>query len=183
MKELPDAEIVAECKNGNHAAFNELVRRYQEKVYWLARRIVLNHDDASDIAQEVFVKVYQSIGSFRGDSSLFTWLYRISTNLCLNHVRRKKLRSIFSIDDLEHLIRSDEDSAHTVLEKREQRTLIEKAIETLPPKQRLVFTMRYFDEMPYEEMARILKKTTGGLKANYFHAVRKIEAYVKNEMR
>ena len=87
MIELSDAEIVAECKNGNQLAFNELVRRYQEKIYWLIRRMVSDHDDANDISQDVFVKVFHSIKDFRGESSLFTWLYRIATNMSLNFIR------------------------------------------------------------------------------------------------
>lgn len=182
MIELSDAEIVAECKNGNQLAFNELVRRYQEKIYWLIRRMVSDHDDANDISQDVFVKVFHSIKDFRGESSLFTWLYRIATNMSLNFIRRRKLRSFFSIDTVEHMIESDEERPLDLMEKKEQRTLIERAIETLPEKQKAVFILRYYEEMPYEEMATLLKKSTGGLKANYFHAVRKIEEYLKHAL-
>lgn len=180
MKNLSDVEIVAECKNGNQLAFNELVRRYQERIYWLVRKIVGDHEDANDIAQDVFVKVYHSIKDFREESSLYTWLYRIGTNLSLNLLRKKKLKSFFSIDQLAYAIKSGDDEPDAEMEKVEEKNIIEKAIETLPEKQKLVFILRYYEEMPYGEMARMLGKSTGGLKANYFHAVKKIEEYLKH---
>lgn len=182
MTKLSDSEIISECKNGNQLAFNELVKRYQEKVYWLVRRIVLDHDDANDIAQDVFVKVYHAIKNFRGESSLHTWLYKIGTNLSINFLRKKKMRSFFNVENMEQVIQSEDDLPDVEMEKTEHKNIIEKAIETLPKKQKLVFILRYYEEMPYEEMSRLLKKSTGGLKANYFHAVRKIEEYFKNAM-
>ena len=182
MKHLTDAELIAAFKDGVESAFNELVRRYQEKVYWMIRRIVRNHDDASDLAQDVFVKAYHSLKDFRGEAGLYTWLYRIGTNLSLNHLRRRKLRSFFSLDELENVIRSTDGTPDVEIERKERSELIDRAIERLPAKQKLVFILRYYEEMPYEEMAKLLGKSTGGLKANYFHAIRKIEEYVKNEL-
>ncbi len=182
MKQLSDAELIAAFKDGVQTAFNEIVRRYQEKVYWLVRRIVQDHDDANDIAQEVFVKAYHGLRNFREEASLYTWLYRIGTNLSLNHLRRKKLRSFLSIDEMEDAIRATEGAPDMEVEHKERTALIERAIERLPAKQKLVFILRFYEEMPYNEIAKVLGKSTGGLKANYFHAVRKIEEYLKNEL-
>lgn len=181
MSERTDAELVLECKQGNRLAFNQLVLRNQERVYWTVRRIVSDHDDALDITQDVFVRAYKSIMSFRGDSQFSTWLFSIATNLSINLLRKKRLRSFFALDDVAEIIPSDEDEPSVELEKQELKTLVEKAINTLPEKQRIVFVLRYYQELPYEEISIMLKTSVGGLKANYYHAVRKIEEYIKHE--
>jgi len=180
IKSKSDAELVAELKKGHQIAFNELVRRYQERVYWIARRMVGNHDDADDIAQEVFIKVYHSIDDFREESNFYTWIYRIAINTCINFLRKRKVEELIHFNDLVVPLISREEQPDEAIEKSENSTLIEKAIQRLPEKQRQVFIMRYYDELPYEEMAKILKKSVGGLKANYFHAVRKIKEFMKN---
>ena len=178
-----DIELIADIKAGSQIAYNQLVRRYQERVYWIARRMVGNHDDADDIAQEVFIKVYTAIHVFREESNFYTWVYRIATNFCINHIRKKKIREFVRFDDLVTPLMSEEETPQETMERQEETTLIEKAIATLPEKQKQVFIMRYYDELPYEEMAKILKKSVGGLKANYFHAVKKIEEYLKHALR
>ncbi len=175
-----DLELVQEFNNGNPVAFNELVRRYQEKIYWVARRILGSHEDADDIVQEVFIKVYESLKEFRGDSSIYTWMYRIAVNLSLNVIRRKKIKDFLRFDELVAPLISEEAVPDKQLEKEEQRTLIEKGIAQLPEKQRIVFILRYYENLPYEEIAKLLKKSVGGLKANYFHAMKKIEGFLKN---
>lgn len=180
IRSKSDAELVKELKNGRQAAFSELVRRYQERVYWVARRMVGSHDDADDIAQEVFIKVYRSIDSFREESSFYTWVYRIATNTSINFLKRKKLRELIRFDDLVAPLISVEDQPDEAVEREENTTLIERAIQRLPQKQRQVFIMRYYDELSYEEMAKILKKSVGGLKANYFHALKKIKEFMRN---
>ena len=183
MTERSDAELIREFKEGNEGGFNELVRRYQERVYWVVRRFLPDHNDADDVVQEVFIRMYESLGGFREESSLFTWLYRIAVNLSLNNIRMKKLRRFLSIDEpLEAQLAGDEDPDKAV-EGLEQRELIDKAVETLPEKQKAVFVLRYYEQLPYEEISRILKTSTGGLKANYYHAVRKIQDYVKRAYR
>ncbi len=182
MKQETEADIIYRCRSGDRAAFNQIVRDNQERVYWVIRRMVRDHDEALDIAQDVFIKAYQKLDSFRGDAKIFTWLYRIAVNLSLNHVRKSRLRSFFSLSDADSdLVRDDSDPGQQV-ENSEMRGLIDRAIETLPEKQRAVFVLRYFEELPYEEISTILKTSTGGLKANYHHAVRKIERYVKEHM-
>lgn len=174
-----DLELIEGFQRGEEKAFNEIVLRYQEKVYWVVRRFVNDHDEADDVVQEVFVKAYHALRSFRSESGLYTWLYRISVNLSLNYLRRLKIRDFLRVD----LILEEEDTEterpDEVLEKEEERALIEEAVKRLPEKQKAVFVLRYYEEMPYEEIAKILKTSVGGLKANFFHAVRKIEEYVK----
>jgi RNA polymerase sigma-70 factor (ECF subfamily) len=174
-----DADIVDSVKAGDRTAFNQLVRTYQERIYWVALRMVRDHDDALDITQEVFIRAFEKIDSFRGDAQVYTWFYRIAVNLSLNHKRKSRLRSFFSLSDREEMIEDGARTPDESMEQCENRQLIERAVETLPEKQRAVFVLRYFQELPYEEISAILNTTQGGLKANYHHAVRKIERYVK----
>jgi RNA polymerase sigma factor (sigma-70 family) len=183
MSDRTDEELVDIYQKGNEGAFNELVLRYQEKVYWVARRFSNDHDNADDITQEVFCKVYEGLKDFRGESSLFTWLYRVTVNVSLNYLRRLRVREFFSLDDLLELAGDEAEAPDRVFERQEQKTLIAEAIATLPVKQRAVFVLRYYEEIPYEEIAKILGTTVGGLKANYFHAVRKVGDYVNRAHR
>jgi len=180
MSDLTDEELVRQYRSGSEGAFNTLVLRYQEKVYWVARRFSNNHDNADEITQEVFCKMYESLKNFRGDSSLYTWLYRIAVNVSLNFLRRQKVRDFFRIDEMFDVEAPEGESPDRVVERDEQRALIEQAVATLPKKQKAVFLMRYYEEMPYEEIAKILKTSVGGLKANYFHAIRKVGEYIRN---
>jgi RNA polymerase sigma-70 factor (ECF subfamily) len=179
MSEKSDVELIEAFQRGDERAFTELVHRYQERIYWLARRFHNDHDDADEIVQEVFCKVYESLKHFRGESSFYTWLYRITVNLSLNALRKKRVQEFFSFDQLLEQPKSTEEMPDDLLEASEQRSLIEEAIETLPEKQKAVFILRYYDELSYEEISRILKTSVGGLKANYFHAVKKIGEYLK----
>ena len=179
MTAVSDLDLVKAFQDGDERAFNELVRRYQEKLYWIARRFLNDHDEADDVVQETFIKVHQALGDFRGDASLFTWLYRITVNASLNAVRRNRVRSFFKMDDVLEAEAGPEEAPDLMVERDEQRRLIEKAVERLPEKQKAVFILRYYDELPYEQISKILKTTVGGLKANYFHAVKKIADYVQ----
>lgn len=176
-----DLELVELFQHGDETAFNQIVLRYQEKLYWLVRRFIIDHDDTNDVVQDAFVKAYAGLKGFRGDANLYTWLYRIAVNASLNFIRLKKVKDFLRYDELVHEEISDEGTPEELIESRENRSLIDKAIERLPEKQKAVFLLRYYEEMPYEEIAKILKRSIGGLKANYFHAVRKIEEYVKRE--
>ena len=155
--------------------FNEIVRDYSERVYWHVRRFVNNHEDADDLVQEIFMKIWTALPSFRGDAQLFTWVYRIATNETLNWLRREKVRSALrftSIDaEMERRIDSDPffdgDAADRALSK---------AVAKLPEKQRQVFVMRYYDELPYEEMSAVLGTSVGALKASYHIAQEKVRA-------
>ena len=179
MAALSDPELVRSFQDGDEQAFNELVRRHQDKVYILARRFAPDHDEADEIVQESFIKVYQGLATFRGESGVFTWIYRITVNVALNAIRRKRTRQMFSLEDAAGQTADSAESPDAVLEAKEQRLLIAEAIESLPEKQKAVFILRYYDETPYEELSVILGTSVGGLKANYFHAVRKIAEHVK----
>jgi RNA polymerase sigma factor (sigma-70 family) len=181
-KEMTDFELIDKFKNGDQFSFNEIVKRYQKRIYMVIRRMVDDHDDADDIMQDVFIKVHDSLKNFRGESGIYTWMYRIAVNLSINFLNKKKLRKFFHYEDLiQPLISSDEKPDDT-MERKEKAELIEKAIESLPQKQKLAFVMRYYDDMSYEEISKILKKSVGALKANYFHAFKKIEEYIKSEV-
>ena len=180
MDQRSDHELIRDFKNGNDKAFNILVLRYQEKIYWVVRRLLPDHDEADDVVQDIFVKVYRSLNSFKGDSSFYTWLYRIAVNLSLNEIRRKKTRRTFALDDTAAQYESGDVLPLEQMERDERTRLIKEAIERLPEKQKKVFVLRYYEELPYEEISKILKTSVGGLKANYFHAVKKIGAFVKH---
>jgi RNA polymerase sigma-70 factor (ECF subfamily) len=181
MEQRPDLDLINEVRNGNRQAFTDLMRRYQQRVYWTARRIVGDHEEADDIAQETFVKAYLALGDFRGDSSFFTWLYRIAVNLSLNVVRKKQVLGYLRQSEIINRILPAADDPHKDLEFAETQTRLEKAIARLPEKQRAVFIMRYYDEMSYEEISRVLKTSVGGLKANYFHALRKVQGDMNDQ--
>lgn len=182
MEELTDLQLIEEVRNGKRRAFTELMRRYQQRVYWVARRIVGTHEDADDIAQETFVKAYIALGDFRGESSFFTWLYRIAVNLSLNAVRKRQLVNYLRESDIiNRIFPSSEDPARDV-EFKETESRLQEAIARLPEKQRAVFVMRYYDEMSYEEISEVMKTSVGGLKANFFHALRKVREYLTNEI-
>lgn len=177
-----DIELVRQFKNGEISGYNEIVRKYQQQVYWIIRRIIQDHDETDDITQEVFIKVYTALKDFREESNLFTWLYRIATNFALNHVKKIKVKSTVSLELVTEQIESKDKQTDEILDEDRKRKILEAAIETLPPQQRAVFNMRYYDELPYDEISDMLGKSVGGIKANYFHAVKKIGEYVKSNL-
>jgi len=161
-------------------AFEVLVRTYKERLYWQIRSIVLNHDDADDVLQNTFIKVYKNIDSFKGDSKLFSWMYRIATNEALSFIKKRaKIQGITDSDYQDKLVSNLE--ADVYFEGDEIQLQLQKAIATLPEKQKLVFNMKYFQELKYEEISEILDTTVGGLKASYHLAVKKLEQYLKND--
>lgn len=181
-KYLEDQELIEKLsgEETRNFAFNQLVRKYQERVYWHIRKMVLDHDDADDVVQEVFIKVWKNLHSFRADSKLYTWIYRIATNECLNFLKKKRRASFFSIGDFEDSLVSKLDHSVTV-DGDQIEMKLQKALLKLPDKQRLVFNMKYFDEMKYEDMAEITGTSVGSLKASYHHAVKKIEEFINND--
>jgi RNA polymerase sigma-70 factor (ECF subfamily) len=182
MEPLSDQELIQEVREGKRRAYTELMHRYQERVYWVARRIVGGHEDADDVTQETFVKAFLALGEFRGDSSFFTWLYRIAVNLSLNTIRKRQVLSYLHESELLGRFLPSHDDPSERVEQEETATLLERAIAQLPEKQRAVFVLRYHDELSYEEIAKILKTSIGGLKANYFHALRKVREHLRNEI-
>lgn len=175
----PDIELIDAFNKGNQNAFNFIVRKYQKKVYWVIRKMVLDHDDADDITQEVFLKLYRSLGEFRGESKLFTYVYKIAINYSLNHLNKNKKINSRKVEMDNSYLRSEDKIADEEMESRERTMILEEAIRSLPEQQRAVFNMRYYDNLTYDEISNILNKSTGGMKANYFHAIKKIEKFLK----
>lgn len=163
--------------NTQRKSFHELVSHYQRPLYSHIRTIVLNHDDANDVLQNTFVKVFQNLGKFRGESKLFSWMYRIATNEALTFLQQKAKR--FQTTSEEYLQQQTEKlQADEFFDGDEIQLKLQKAIATLPEKQQLIFKMKYFNELKYEEISEILGTTVGGLKASYHIAVKKIEEYL-----
>lgn len=161
-------------------AFNLIVRKYQERLYWHIRKIVVSHDDTDDVIQNTFLKVWKALDGFREDSQLFTWLYRIATNEALTFLKKKRNRLFLPLVDVEQQLISTLESSPT-LNGDEIKVRLQKAILTLPEKQRIVFNMKYFDELKYEEISEILGTSVGALKASYHHAVKKIEKLMEDD--
>ncbi|WP_277487792.1 RNA polymerase sigma factor [Catalinimonas alkaloidigena] len=163
-------------------AFNQVVKKYQQRVYFLVRKMVIDHEDADDVVQEVFIKVWKNLGSFAGSSQLFTWIYRIATNECLRFLEKKKKKRFWiSMSDASTELASKLDTSSHISGDEVQKKL-QKALLKLPDKQRLVFNLKYFEELKYDEMAEITGTSVGSLKASYHHAVKKIEEDVKMQL-
>lgn len=180
-EEISDKELLERFRHPDtkNYSFNLLIRKYQEKTYWHIRRIVINHDDADDVTQETFVKVWKNLDGFKEESQLFTWIYRIATNEALSHLRKKRSKIFIPLINIENkLARTLKDD--TFFNGDEIQLKLQQAILKLPEKQRIVFNMRYYDELKYEEMSDILGTSVGALKASYHHAVKKIEDHIKN---
>ncbi len=178
---LDDKELLNQFNEPatKEAGYTRIIKKYQEKLYWHIRRMVIEHEDANDVLQNMFIKVWKGLNNFREDSQLYTWLYRIATNECLTFLEQQKKRSSVSLSDVEsglsNRLQADKDFDANKLEWK-----LQVAIQQLPEKQRVVFNLRYYDEMPYEKMSRVLETSEGALKASYHHAVKKIEDFILN---
>ena len=173
----------ADSRSAKDSAFTEILERYQKRIYYAARKMAHgDHDEADEIAQETFVKAYEALGSFRGESKLYTWLYRIMMNAAIQRSRRSKARPSVDLESISELAEDGIQPEDDLL-KSETTRLIESAIETLPPKQQRVFILRFYEELPYEDIADVLGTSVGGLKANYFHAAKKIGEYLRAKER
>lgn len=176
-----EQQMVAMLQSGQNVeeAFRWLVGEYQERLYWHIRRIVIEHEDANDVVQNTFVRVFRSIKNYKGDAKLYTWLYRIATNESITFLNSKKRKATTSLhapeNNLEQRLTTD-----AYFDGDDIQIKLQLALEKLPEKQRLVFNMRYFDNMPYQDISNVLGTSVGGLKASYHHAVKKIENYFKN---
>jgi RNA polymerase sigma-70 factor (ECF subfamily) len=180
MEEISDREILDRFANVStrNDAFNVLVRQYQQRLYWHIRKMVLDHDDADDILQNTFIKAFKALDNFREDSKIYTWLYKIATNECITFLNNKKKRFFVPIVDVEYQLSQNLQTDAYFNGDRIQMKL-QQALLTLPDKQRLVFNMKYFDDLKYEEISEILGTSVGALKASYHHAVKKIEEFIK----
>lgn len=176
-----DVLLLAEFKQPalKDKAFTAIIKKYQEKLYWHIRRMVVVHDDANDVLQNMFIKVWKGLENFREDSQLYTWLYRIATNECLTFLEQQKRKSAVSFSDVEEGL-SNKIKAESNFDANRLEWKLQLAIQQLPEKQRLVFNLRYYDEMPYEEMSKVLETSEGALKASYHHAAKKIEDFILN---
>ena len=175
---VTDNEIIQlYCSDRQEEAFNGIVNAYTERLYWHVRRFLCSHEDTNDLLQDIFIKIWTALPTFRGDAKLYTWLYRIATNEVLNHLRKKRFKALISLESSATIVEKMIDDDPHFNGNQLQREL-HKAIQRLPDKQRVVFSLRYFDEMKYEDIADITGTSVGALKASYHHAYNK----VKDEM-
>jgi RNA polymerase sigma-70 factor (ECF subfamily) len=173
MNEEIVRELVGRFKHGDEKAYNELANLFKQRIFNLVLKMVRNREDAMDLAQEAFVKAYHSLKDFREEASFSTWLYRIAVNLCLNFTQRDKFRSFILLEEVSQPVLSSE-SPLKDLEQKELNQAIDQAVLNLPSKQRAVFILRHYQELPHSEIAKILDKSEGTIKANYFQAVKKL---------
>ncbi len=179
---IEEKAFVTQLKNSKtqEAAFRELIKLYKERLYWHIRKIVISHDDADDVLQNTFVKVFRNIGNFKEESKLYSWMYRIATNESITFLNQKAKLMKVDFDTMQQdLIENLESDVY--FDGDEIQLKLQKALATLPQKQLIVFNMRYFDEIKYEDMAEILETSVGALKASYHHAKKKIEAFLTSE--
>jgi RNA polymerase sigma-70 factor (ECF subfamily) len=181
MQNRDDSELLSLFHDSStkEDGFTAIVKKYQEKLYWHIRRMVITHDDADDVLQNTFIKVWKGLENFREDSQLYTWLYRVATNESLTHIEQQKKRKSISLGDTENGL-ENKLKAESNFDANKLEWKLQLGIQQLPEKQRLVFNLRYYDEMPYEEMSKVLQTSTGALKASYHHAAKKIEDYILN---
>ena len=177
-----EEELVQQLNQPNRraGAFSVIVRTYQERLYWHIRKMVLSHEDANDVLQNTFMKAWNGLDGFRGESQVSTWLYRIATNETLTFLTNKRMRNQNSIDDVDEVLLQNL-KADNYFNGNEIQMKLQKAILTLPEKQRLVFNMKYFDDITYDQMEAVLGTSVGALKASYHFAVKKIEKFFSEE--
>jgi RNA polymerase sigma-70 factor (ECF subfamily) len=179
LAELDDVQLLDACRAGRHGAFDVIVERHRRSVYQLCYRFVGNHEDASDLSQDVFLRVYRGLGSFRGGSSFATWLYRIGVNACLNRIAvRKPITE--EIDKRQHVDTRTESPSERVL-RQERGARVREAITQLPPKQRATLVLRMYQELSHEEIAEVLGSSVGAVKANFFHALGNLKRLLGDE--
>jgi RNA polymerase sigma-70 factor (ECF subfamily) len=181
LKNISPADNISELlKTDLNKGFRLLVEKYSQRLYWHIRRLVILHEDAGDALQNTFINAWKNVAGFRNESSLYTWLYTIATNEALTLIYKRKRNSSVSIDELEsYFISSLEGS--TWFDGDAAQLKLQNAILQLPEKQRIVFNLKYYDEMTYEDMSKVLKTSEGALKASYHHAVKKIEKIIGND--
>ena len=178
---LEDKELLVQFNDPatKERGFTAIIKKYQEKLYWHIRRMVVEHEDANDILQNMFIKVWKGLENFREDSQLYTWMYRIATNECLTFIEQQKKKKTISLSNEETGL-SNQLKAEKNFDINKAEWKLQMAMQQLPEKQKAVFNLRYYDEMPYDEMSRVLETSEGALKASYHHAVKKIEDYILN---
>ena len=183
MQSPGDLELVEQAKSGNDRAFTEIVNRYEKKVFFIIKRMLNDDDETADATQEVFIKVHSSLKGFRGDANLYTYIYRIATNVAISYLRKRKVRAVVRLDETITNILTGGNEPQREADQSELKKLVAQAVTALPVQQRQVFILRFYEELSYEEIAQVMRRSVGALKANYFHAMKKIGEYLKNEMR
>jgi RNA polymerase sigma-70 factor (ECF subfamily) len=181
LTDISDTELLQEFRRPEtkERAYTSIIKKYQERLYWHIRRLIVDHDDTNDVLQNVFIRVWNGLENFKEESQLYTWLYRIATNESLTFLEQQKRKGAISLNEVENGL-SNKIHADKHFDPNKLEWKLQLAIQQLPDKQRVVFGLRYYDEMPYEEMSRVLDTSEGALKASYHHAVKKIEDYIKN---
>ena len=181
-KDMTDQQILLllQAEQSAEKGFKMLMQKYQERLYWHIRRMVLEHEDANDIIQNTFIKVFKGIKRFEGKSQLYTWLYRIATNEALTFLKKKQRKETVALDDESNRINKLQSDPY--FDGQEATLLLQKALDRLPEKQRIVFNLRYFDEMSYKDMEQVLETSVGALKASFHHALKKVQAYLKEQV-
>src|ERR1700754_4118341 len=177
--QVDDAEILRKFQDEKtrNEAFNLLLKKYQQKLYWHIRRMVVDHDDADDLIQDTFIKVWKNLPGFRSDAQLYTWMYRIATNECITFLNKKKQKNNIPLDDVAYEL-ADTLADSSYFNGDQAQLKLQEALLTLPEKQRLIFNMKYYDDMKYEEISDVLGTSVGALKASFHLAVKKIEAFL-----
>jgi len=178
---IDEIALVEELQNiqTKEKAFRILIKEYKERLYWHIRKIVISHDDADDVLQNTFIKVFKGIDNFKQDSKLYSWMYRIATNESITFINKRARERNIDITEMKQELVSNLQSDRW-FSGNDIELILQEAVATLPEKQQLVFNMKYFDHMKYQEISDILDTSVGGLKASYFHAVKKIELFIKN---
>jgi RNA polymerase sigma-70 factor, ECF subfamily len=181
MADITDFDLIKRFLEGDEKAFNLLVRKHQKQIYWHARRMTGNHIDADEVTQEVLIVLYKKLKNFRFDSSFGTWLYKVTSTRSINHLRKSKVKKFLFLDDDETKELATNENLYKSVEDKEKLENLDNVLKELPPKQREVFILRRFDELSYDEISEITGISIGGLKANYFHALKKVTERFEDE--
>jgi len=179
---IAESTLIAQLKNPltQEQAFRTLMSQYKERLYWHIRKIVISHDDADDVLQNTFIKVYRNINNFKAESKLYSWMYRIATNESITFINKRAKQNKVDVNEMQSKLVENLE-ADIYFDGDEMQVQLQKAIAVLPQKQQLVFNMKYFDDMKYKEISEILDTSVGALKASYHHAVKKIERFLTDE--
>ncbi len=183
MQSPSDVELVEQVNSGSDRAFSEIVKRYERRVFFVVKRMLNDDDESADATQEVFIKLHDSLRKFRGDANLYTYIYRIATNVAISYLRKRKVRAVVRLDEMISNMLTGGNEPQREADQDELKKLVAQAVAALPTQQKQVFILRFYEELSYEEIAGILNRSMGAMKANYFHAVKKIGEYLKNAMR
>lgn len=177
-----ELDLISRLQNDDtkETAFRELLSLYKERLYWHIRKIVISHDDTDDVLQNTFIKIFRSIDNFKGDSKLYSWMYRIATNESITHINKNAKRLKISNEEVQNNVINNL-QADVYFEGNDIQIKLQRAIATLPQKQQLVFNMRYFDDMKYKDMANVLETSEGALKASYHIAAKKIQTFLTSD--